>query len=89
MQALRGKMRNYGFSDDEEKEKDEAQENQQPNPQDLSTPPKTSAKANDSETPVSKPSLRHHPMVVFPAAPLFAEKVFPLVWVAAPLVKVR
>ena len=88
MSALRSKMRNY---------KDETQGTSMDSPSlksegqctlDNSVAEQTANKPNaiSNDPAMSAPSRRHHPMVVFPAAPLFAEKVYPLSFFADPII---
>lgn len=79
MDALKSKMRNYESK--QETEKDSAHNTGHGDTDNsIGVIPQKSDQGSSN-------SLRHHPMVVFPANPLFAEKVYPLMWFATPMLK--
>jgi hypothetical protein len=79
MGALRGKMRNY---DDEERGSSNKKIAST-----QSTPTDTLQQTNEPTSPTRNSLRRHHPMVVFPAVPLFNETIFPLSSITAIIVK--
>ena len=85
MHALRGKMRNYGI-----KIKGESDDHKTlaKNQVDCTSDSESAEQAGeDTKGDLSETTpRRHHPMVVFPATPLFAEKVYPLSLFANPIV---
>lgn len=87
MRALKGKMRNYGIANSEDTKTDTTV-NRTESDSASSAPSTKDDGVGDAPSSLAAPPLRHHPMVVFPATPLFAEKIYPLSWFAAPGVKV-
>jgi len=80
MRVLRGKMRNYGMnlennSDDDNDANHEVHSLQE-----------NSSHSHSSDHSSVASLRRHHPMVVFPATPIFAEKIYPLSLFADPIV---
>lgn len=88
MSALRGKMRNYENEAQGASMDGPSLENQDGCTSNDSVTVQTSNAPNAISTDpiIPAPPQRHHPMVVFPAAPLFAEKVYPLSFFADPVI---
>ena len=88
MKALRGKMRNYGEETKDISKDDSTIENRGDCTADSAVVERSEDKKSTltSDPTIAVPQRRHHPMVVFPATPLFAEKVYPLSFFANPIV---
>ena len=89
MSALKGKMRNYEPKQKNHKntsrgddERDDSSDSDSNN--DIGIKPSDSLLIKQVE---SRNGLVHRPMVVFPANPHFAEKVYPLIWFANPMIE--